>query len=92
MNWQMKLHAMQSLENPLQGLLNMRKPGDWFCCVPGEIGGDGLLRSEHGSGHDPESAINDAWGIVQSLPTDRYLRVKGRNFRWNGFMFEDVSP
>lgn len=88
MNWQEKLAAMQSLE---PDLLKIRFPGEWACSVPGEIGGDGLLESTFGQGHDPESAVNDAWGIILGLPKDRYLRVKNRNLRWIGFMFSDVE-
>lgn len=90
MNWEEKLTAMQSLAGG-RGLLQMVSPGRWACSPPGEIGGDGLLRSEAQLGSTPEEAVNAQWAAIMALPSDRYIQVslggRTRRYRWGGFMW-----
>ncbi len=92
MTWEQKLQAIQSLANQLVGEVNMRKPGDWYCSVPADIGGDGFVSSAFGNGANPMAAVNNAWEQIVNLKPGLYLKLRdGRKVRWNGFMFADVE-
>ena len=90
--WEQKLAAMQSLDDNARP--SMIEPGKWLCRHPGEIGGDGRLRSDAGRGATPELAVRAAWSLVIHLPSDRYLVVRRAgvrsNYRWSGFMWVQV--
>ena len=88
-----KLLAMRSLDHDVGP--HLRDDGTWYCSVPGEIGGNGLLRSDFANGETHIIAIEIAWSIVENLPLSRHLRVggiDGKSVRWNGFMFIEVDP
>jgi hypothetical protein len=92
MTWMQKLLAMRSLGSDIGP--HLRNDGSWYCSIPGEIGGDGLLKSDHANGKTHIEAIESAWDIIEKLPATRHLRIGGMNgrcVRWNGFMFEIVS-
>lgn len=94
MKWEEKLHIMQTLE---PNLLKMRSPGNWYCSVPGEIGGNGILQSDFFNAKTPTLAVLGAWIIVESLPENRHLRISGmdgKSFRWDKISkkFITVNP
>jgi hypothetical protein len=72
-------------------------PLQWYVSVPGiEIGGGLAPTSIAGYGDTPENAIRETWKQMTTLAPNRYL-VKGadtdghKHFRWNGFMWEDIT-
>ena len=75
--------------------LKMREPGNWYMAFSAEIGGDGMLTSPTCAGKTPFDAINQTFAQLTELPDDRYLVVRklngDRRFRWNGFMWSDVT-
>lgn len=88
MTWEQKFAALQALTDTN---LRMRKPGDWYVqAFNRELAGDGLLQSIYGNGKSPEEAVENDWLNVTQIPSDRYIRVKGKNYRWNGFMWAQV--
>ncbi len=92
MTWEQKLQAIQSLGNQLVGEVKMRKPGDWYCPVPADVGGNGIISTLSGNGPDPITAVMEAWEQIVSLKPGLHLRLRdGRKVRWNGFMFADVE-
>jgi len=74
MNWEQKLAKLQELKSDL---LRMVEPGHWVCNIPGEIGGDGVLRSDFGQGSKPSDAVNAAYNIVQNIPNKKYITTTG---------------
>jgi|GEM_PF-6208047 len=96
MMWEQKLHAMQSLAGSFTpSLLKMLSPGNWLCSIPGEIGGDGMLRSPCCAGTTPEAAVGEAWReAVTELPEAHHLAVSAgghrRRYRWAGFMWVEI--
>lgn len=94
MTWEQKLAAMLVLSGGTMPLV-MVQPGNWMCCHPGEIGGDGLLRSVPQRAASPEAAVNATWDAILALPSDRYLEVNRdgarRRYRWGGFMWLEVQ-
>lgn len=74
MNWEHNLQKLQELQNHL---LSMLSPGRWQCKIPGEIGGDGLLKSEFEIGRTPSEAVNKAYNLVVNLPQAKYLVTTG---------------
>jgi hypothetical protein len=93
MTWMQKLLAMRSLNHDVGP--HLRDDGSWYCSVPGQIGGNGLLSGDFSNGSTHIEAIEGAWAIIENLPQDRHLRVggmDGKSVRWNGFMFEEVDP
>lgn len=89
MTWEEKLAALQSLT---ETSLRMRKPGDWYVDAYGlrEIGGNGILDSAYGNGKTPQEAVENDWLKMTSLASDLYIRVKGKNYRWMGYMWRQV--
>ena len=94
MNWEQKLSALQAVADTA---LRMRNPGDWYVSMRAEIGGDGFLRGEYGSGPTPEEAVLAHWDIfTANLPSDRYIVAHAnsdmeKRVRWNGFMWQDAA-
>lgn len=95
MNWEQKLETMRSMGSDRIPAINpkMRKPGNWFCSIPGNIAGDGFLTGNSGEGTTPRAAVLDAWNIITNIPKGKYLKLhSGRMVRWNGAMFADIIP
>ena len=93
MNWMDKLKAMRSLGGDVGP--HLRDDGSWYCSVPGEIGGDGLLTSTFENAKSPQQCVEKAWKVIENLPPDKHLRIggmDGKSVRWNGFMFVEVDP
>ena len=93
MTWEEKLAAMQALAATE---IAMRKPGDWYCHMHAEIGGNGMLCGVISSKATPQDAVEDVWREVSELPTGRYLVMNAhgsnrRAVRWNGYMWADVE-
>jgi len=88
MTWEEKLYALKELTVTR---VEMRIPGDWYVSAYGRrIGGYGLLVGAYGEGGSPQFAVEDDWSlIVTDLPEGKYIRVKDKNYRWNGFMWKE---
>ncbi len=46
---------------------------------------------DYGMGDTLEEAISDHWEILTNAPLIRIIQG-GRRVRWNGFMWDDVTP
>lgn len=88
MTWEQKFAALQALTDTS---LRMRKPGDWYVnAYDRAIGGNGLLQSNYGNGKTPEEAVENDWLQMTQIASDLHIRVKGKNYQWNGFMWAQV--
>lgn len=86
-----KLMAMRALDSDLNLNPYWASEGTWRCGIPGEIGGDGLLRSISESANSPEKAVEKAWDVIEQMPLSSHLYVKGARYRWVGYMWERLS-
>ena len=84
MTWEQKLAALKALA-PTH--LAMRKPGNWYVDTTVRISGADLSFGSYGNGKTPEEAVNAHWNIYTNIPSDRFVIVRGKKFRWNGFMW-----
>jgi hypothetical protein len=95
MSAESKLKAIEELVGPRGVCLRMRKPGDWYVDCGIEVGGSGVLVGTCGNGKTPFAAINDTFSQLINLPADRYIVVDRngmrRHYRWNDFMWSDVT-
>lgn len=93
MTWEQKFEALKAFGGSY-ARIEMRRPGDWYCAPGGELAGDGMLRGEYGNGRTPEEAVNNCWACIERTPLDRYWRSSSsnKNFRWNGYMWQEVQP
>lgn len=97
MNYQQKFLAMKALVGT-EVSIKARGYADWFVVVHRvEIGGNGLLASPTSTGVTPEDAIDKTWDMLVNLRPHQYLVVGAltdsrRHVKWNGFMWEDVTP
>ncbi len=90
LDWQEKLAALKVL-TPTH--LEMRAPGDWYVAAHGRVVvGAKQALGKYGNGENPSAAVEDDWSqIVTNLPSDRAIQVKGKSYRWAGFMWKEVS-
>lgn len=93
LNWEQKLSALQALTDTA---LRMRGPGDWYISAERRsVGGDGFLTGTYGNGKTPQEAVEDDFRkLAEMLPSDKYIVVRksggDKQFRWNGFMWQEV--
>lgn len=85
MNWEQKLHALKKLS--FNTRLEMRSPGDWYVQASMQIPEGQMLRGAYGEGPTPEAAVEAHWVIYGC---GKIFDCSGKQFRWNGFMWEEV--
>lgn len=90
-----KLEAIKELCGWPNVKLMMRKPGDWYLACGANIGGNGVLTMPTASSPTPFKAIEASFEQLTNLADNLYLVVHkfggDRRFRWNGFMWSDVT-
>lgn len=94
MSWEQKLEAMIRLCGARNVSLRMREPGDWYVEVEGRyIGGNGILQGACGNGSTPQQAVEDDWKkYVIDIGDDFYIVAPNKlAYRWNGFMWKNLS-
>jgi len=100
MDWQQMFAALKAISP--EATLQMRKPNDWYCRLPGvELKNGITLQTVRGTGGSPGEAVAAAWIAATELPSSPdggpYLVVNAtdpkrrRAMRWNGFMWADVD-
>lgn len=94
MTYEQKLAALKAL-TPTH--LEMREPGNWYVSAYARecrLNTHGLI-GHYGNGKTPEDAINDDWEQISTNPRviiNAMSPDNRREVRWNGFMWETLSP
>jgi hypothetical protein len=93
MNWEQKLHALNSLA---ECKLIMRKPGDWYVSQRTEVKreSDSVLTGKFGNGPTPQAAVDNHWqeltgNLDEFIVLEAYAGCR-RHVQWNGFMWIDL--
>lgn len=90
MTWEEKIVAMQALGDLC---LRMREPGDWLVshyCVA-KFDGHSLTGGCATDAKTPQDAVERHWEWLVSDVDGDCIRSRGRDLRWNGFMWEEAK-
>lgn len=85
MNTKEKFFAINALRTATIGL---DKNKNYYIEQAVEISNGGFLESVTGRGASPVEAIEAHWDLLTS--TQPTIRSRGKNYRWNGFMWEEI--
>lgn len=98
MDWNQKAQALNCLGRLTLCPSQVVEYG-WYASLDAvEIKDGSILRSGAAHGATPEEAVDGLWReLVEDLPPEQYLvrdayTEDRRQFRWTGFMWEDVTP